>query len=120
VRTKCIYEEASPEDGYRLLVMRFWPRGVRKDRVDGWQKELGAPKDLIRGWNSGDISWDEFARRYREAMADEGDKILDIARRANKETITLLCGCKEENRCHRSLLKRMIERAQRRLRQKGV
>ncbi|RJP65932.1 MAG: DUF488 family protein [Candidatus Abyssobacteria bacterium SURF_17] len=111
VKTKCVYDEAEPDDGFRLLVMRFWPRGVRKDRVDGWEKELGAPKDLIKDWKSGAITWAEFSKRYRTAMREQQGKIAELAERANKETITLLCSCREGNRCHRFLLKKLIAKS---------
>ncbi|MBM3946123.1 MAG: DUF488 family protein, partial [SAR202 cluster bacterium] len=41
IRTKRIYDPAEPDDGYRLLIMRLWPRGIRKGRVSEWQPELG-------------------------------------------------------------------------------
>ena len=31
IRIKRIYDEASPDDGQRLLVDRLWPRGVTKE-----------------------------------------------------------------------------------------
>lgn len=31
---KRIYDPASPEDGYRVLVDRLWPRGVKKADAD--------------------------------------------------------------------------------------
>lgn len=39
---KRIYEEPSPDDGYRVLVDRLWPRGVSKDKahLDEWAKDL--------------------------------------------------------------------------------
>jgi uncharacterized protein YeaO (DUF488 family) len=30
IQCKRVYEQASPEDGYRVLVDRLWPRGVKK------------------------------------------------------------------------------------------
>ncbi len=110
VKTKCVYDKAEAADGYRLLVMRFWPRGVRKDSVDAWEKELGTSADLIKEWKSGSVTWPEFSRRYRAEMRSQKDKIAELAKRAKKETITLLCGCREENRCHRSLLKQLISK----------
>ncbi len=112
VKTKCIYDEPEAADGYRLLVMRLWPRGVRKEAADAWEKELGAPVDLIRQWKNDDITWAGFSRRYLVAMREQKDKIGQLAKRAGKETITLLCGCRDENRCHRILLKKLIEEAQ--------
>jgi hypothetical protein len=45
-------------------------------------------------------------------MREQRDKIADLARRvAGGETITLLCSskCDRESRCHRSLLRELIE-----------
>jgi len=39
IRLKRIYDPAEPEDGFRLLVMRLWPRGVRKEEVSAWEKD---------------------------------------------------------------------------------
>ena len=30
IQCKRVYEQAAPEDGYRVLVDRLWPRGVKK------------------------------------------------------------------------------------------
>jgi uncharacterized protein YeaO (DUF488 family) len=30
---KRVYEDASPEDGYRVLVDRIWPRGISKEKL---------------------------------------------------------------------------------------
>ena len=109
LRTKRVYDPPSPDDGERLLVMRLWPRGVRKDAVDGWQKELAPSVELLRDYQSGRIEWREFGRRYRAEMRARRDLIAELSRRANRRTITLLCGCKDESRCHRSLLKQLVE-----------
>lgn len=109
VKIRSVYEDAEPSDGYRLLVMRRWPRGVRKDSVDEWDKELGTPDDLIDDWKAGEVEWPDFRKRYRKAMKDQKARIRELAERAGDETITLLCGCKDEKRCHRSLLKEMVE-----------
>ncbi len=109
LRTKRIYDDPEPEDGFRLLVMRRWPRGISKDKVDEWDKELGTPDDLIDDWKNDRVSWEEFRSRYREAMQSQTERIRELARKAADETITLLCGCKDADSCHRSILKEMIE-----------
>ena len=42
IRIKRVYEPESPDDGYRVLVDRLWPRGIRKDALhyDSWEKEV--------------------------------------------------------------------------------
>jgi uncharacterized protein YeaO (DUF488 family) len=111
VKTKRIYEKAEPGDGCRVLVMRYWPRGISKDKVDVWEKELGTQPDLIELWKSEAISWSEFAQRYRQAVASQKEKIKALAQRAAKDTVTLLCSCPDERRCHRILLKELIDKA---------
>jgi len=58
VRTKRVAEPAAPDDGTRVLVMRLWPRGVRKTAADQWLKGLGTPLNLIREWKTGTIAKD--------------------------------------------------------------
>lgn len=113
VRTKRVYEPRSAEDGYRLLIMRKWPRGVRKDAVDAWDKELGPSLALLAGFRQGSVPWPEYVRRYTAEMRSKPAVLRAVADRARTETVTLLCGCAEEARCHRSLLKRLVEDAMR-------
>jgi uncharacterized protein YeaO (DUF488 family) len=110
---KSIYDPKSKDDGYRVLVMQYWPRGVRKEKVDVWFRELGTGKELIKLWKSGKITWPEFKRRYVAGLKDERKQALirDLAKQARKQKITLLCGCPDSNRCHRSILKEQIEKA---------
>lgn len=108
---KRIYEPAAPGDGFRLLIMRLWPRGVKKTRVDAWEKELGPSPALLRGFLDGKVSWPAYTARYRAEMRQKPDLIQAWAARARKEHITLLCACKDETRCHRTLLKEILEKA---------
>jgi uncharacterized protein YeaO (DUF488 family) len=110
VKTKSIYESKSEDDGLRVLVMRFWPRGVSKNKIDIWEKDLGTPAELIKKWKKGSVSWREFSGEYRSFAKQHSDKISELAVRAKKETVTLLCGCNDEKHCHRTLLKQLISR----------
>ncbi len=112
VRTKRIYDPPEASDGTRILVMRIYPRGVRRDSFDEWRKELGTAPELIKAWKGGKITWAELARRFKAQMkADEQAQasLKELARRARTEQLTLLCGCGDEKHCHRSLLKAMID-----------
>lgn len=50
LRAKRVYEEATVEDGRRVLVDRLWPRGVSKERarVDFWAREIAPSNELRR------------------------------------------------------------------------
>lgn len=109
IRTRRVYNPPSLDDGYRLLVTRLWPRGVKKESVDGWEKELGPSLELLRAYRSGAIGWEALAERYRAEMAEKPDLLTELSRRARRGAVTLLCTEEDESRCHRSLLKAMVE-----------
>ena len=111
MRTKRVYDPTAPGDGTRLLVMRLWPRGIKKSHVDAWLKELGAEIPLIKAWKSGKISsWLEFRRRYLAGLKKPAaqTQLREVKALARKGRVTLLCACPDESRCHRGLLKRLL------------
>jgi uncharacterized protein YeaO (DUF488 family) len=97
IQTKRIYEDASPDDGYRVLVDRLWPRGVSKERaaLDEWAREL-APSDELRRWfNHQPERYPEFRKRYREELQTQSAKLQDLRERAKQENVTLLYGARD-------------------------
>ncbi len=48
IHLKRVYEKPSPEDGYRVLVDRIWPRGISKQDADiaEWDKDLAPSTEL--------------------------------------------------------------------------
>lgn len=106
---KTVYDKPEPSDGKRILVMTMWPRGISKEKVDVWMKDLGTPKELIHEWKGGKISWDRYTVRYRGSLEGKEESLGKLAEESRKGTITLLCTEKDPNHCHRSLLKSAIE-----------
>ena len=106
-RTRRIYDPAEPEDGARVLIMRLWPRGIRKDRVTIWLKELGPIPSLLRDFLDKRITWDEYVPRYLACLErpEAQAQLAQIRDLAHDGAVTLLCGCADEARCHRSLLR---------------
>ena len=111
IQLKSIYAEAEPGDGTRILVMRVWPRGVRKDRVDEWIRDLSPSRELMRALRSQDIRPDDFFERYRREMAGRSELLKEMAERAKTEILTLLCWERRDEDCHRRILKDLIEKA---------
>ena len=107
LQTRRVYDPPARDDGVRVLVMRLWPRGIRKDRVDVWLKELGPVVDLLRAFRSGKLGRAEFRRRYLAGLErpEARAALAEVRRLARKGRVTLLCGCPDETRCHRSLLR---------------
>jgi uncharacterized protein YeaO (DUF488 family) len=117
LRTKRWNDPAEPEDGYRLLVCRYRPRGVaRADETwDAWCKALAPSVELhaaVYGKSGPPIDFEIYEKRFIAEMSSARFWIDGFAERVRKgETITLLCSsaCVDEARCHRSIVKRLIE-----------
>ena len=70
IHLKRIYDAPAADDGFRVLVDRLWPRGVRKAgaRLDLWLKEVG-PSNALRQWFGHDpVRYAEFKRRYEAEL----------------------------------------------------
>lgn len=121
IKTKRWNEPVEPDDGFRLLICRYRPRGVRKEDETwhAWQSSLGPSRELhadFYGKHGDPISWDEYRQRYLTEMLAQRESIATLAARlASGETITLLCSsrCADPECCHRTLLKGLVEQAAR-------
>ena len=111
LKTKRIYDRAEPDDGYRLLVMRLWPRGIRKDSIDAWERELAPSEQLRVAYLHGGMPWETYAQKYVEEVGPRRHLMAQLVRQVQGQTVTLLCSCKDEARCHRTLLKGLVEGA---------
>ena len=111
VRSKSIYEPASPDDGTRVLATNYWPRGVSKERAGTYMRILAPSRELLRAFKDGQIEWAEFELRYIDEMRapDKQPALDDVAAMAERETVTVMCVCKDEAQCHRRLLRALIE-----------
>jgi uncharacterized protein YeaO (DUF488 family) len=122
IKTKRWNDPLEPDDGHRLLICRYRPRGVRKteEKWDLWISALGPSRQLHAAFygkhGEEPISWETYRGRYLQEMQEPKQKelIADLAQRiAGGETITLLCSsaCEDASRCHRTLLRELIEEA---------
>ena len=93
--------------------MRLWPRGIRKSRVDVWLRELGPVLPLLRAFRGGKVDWAGYRRRYLAGLRrpEARAQLAEVRRLARRGGVTLLCGCRDETRCHRTLLRGYLARA---------
>jgi len=73
-------------------------------------EELGTPRDLIKRYKAGKVTWREFTAEYKRSLKGKEELLKGIARESKRGTITLLCVEKDSARCHRSILKEQIEK----------
>lgn len=98
IRIKRVYEKAEKGDGFRVLIDRLWPRGLRKDeaKIDLWAKEI-APSDALRKWFAHDPGkWAAFRKRYARELGGKPEQLAVLRARAKGGDVTLLYGAKEE------------------------
>jgi uncharacterized protein YeaO (DUF488 family) len=116
IRIKRIYDPPSPQDGFRILVDRLWPRGLSKEKakVDLWLREI-SPSNELRKWYGHDPEkWGEFKRRYYEEIGSQQEPLELLLKKAKQGTITLLYGSKEEKLNNAVALKEYLEKKMKR------
>ena len=113
-RIKRIYDDASDDDGCRVLVDRLWPRGISMERarLDAWLKDV-APSPALRSWWNHDAErLDEFAVRYRAELDGEPATVRAVAELrelAAAGPTTLLYGARDPHVNHARILADYLE-----------
>ena len=83
-----VYESGAGDGGYRVLVDRLWPRGIKKQELalDEWLKDAAPSTELRRWYGHDPARFEEFARRYRDELSrppgsEVVERLLDLAGR---------------------------------------
>jgi uncharacterized protein YeaO (DUF488 family) len=99
IKIKRVYEKSAKEDGWRVLVDRLWPRGMKKEaaHLDVWMKDV-APSDALRKWFGHEPEkWVEFQKKYRSELAKKKDLVAELKKMEKEhKTLTLLFGAKDQ------------------------
>ncbi|HSJ86904.1 MAG TPA: DUF488 domain-containing protein [Anaerolineales bacterium] len=107
VRAKRVYEAIQRSDGPRFLVERFWPRGVKKEKLklDAWLKDV-APSNGLRRWFGHDpAKWDAFQRRYRAELNENPSAWKQLLEVARQGSVTLLYSARDTEHNNAIVLK---------------
>lgn len=108
------------DEGVRLGTVRRPPRGVPKsefasqDYYDVWLPTL-APSEAVMQMGRGaatDAAWRKFDRAFTAEMKKpDAARLLDaLAALSHGGNFAVGCYCEDESRCHRSILRRELER----------
>ncbi len=108
-----------PNEGMRLGTVRRPPRGVRKSDYakknfyDVWLPQLAPSPALLKEWKeiSNESEFAVFERKFkREMNTPDAAKLLDfLAALSHQTELALGCYCQEEARCHRSVLRTLLQ-----------
>jgi len=107
-----------PNEGLRVGTVRRPPRGVPKtefaklDFYDVWLPNLAPSAELVAfaQQSRDERSWKTFERKYRAEMnKPEAARLLDLlAALSHQTSFSVGCYCENEERCHRSILKKLL------------
>ena len=107
------------DEGLRIGTVRRPPRGVPKEQFasrdfyDVWLPNLAPSEALVREAlrAQDEKAWRAFVRRYRAEMRrPEASRVLDLlAALSGGADFAVGCYCEDERRCHRSVLRELLE-----------
>lgn len=111
LRIKRVYEAPSLDDGYRVLVDRLWPRGIRRDELsfDLWLKNA-APSPPLRTWYGHEPSrWPDFRLRYWAELESRPEVLEPLHAALGKGGLTLLFAARDPAFSHARVLAEFLE-----------
>jgi uncharacterized protein YeaO (DUF488 family) len=109
----------APGESLRIGTVRRPPRGVpkadfaKRDFYDVWLPNLAPSEALVKQALGArdERAWKTFVRRYRAEMKrPEASRVLDLlAALSHRTSFAVGCYCADEGRCHRSVLRALLE-----------
>lgn len=110
IRCKRVYQAQSKQDGYRVLVDRLWPRGVKKEELqpDEWCKLLAPSTELRKAFHGEVIDFESFSKAYRAELEKQRDEGKRLAALAEERTVTLLYAAKDTGQNHALVLAKWL------------
>ncbi len=112
IKTRSIYKPIEEEDGLRVLITRYYPRGVKREKYDIWVRELAPSAELLKRYKNTKVDWNDFKTTLLSELRDNIDSIEAISAlqaRSNMQDVTLLCYEKDGCPCHRHMVRDLIE-----------
>ncbi len=108
------------DEGLRLGTVRRPPRGVpkveysSKNIYDVWFPNLSPSEELLKQYFpiTEEKQWRSFQRRFLAEMKASGPtRDLDVLAALSHQTnFSIGCYCDDESRCHRSILRGLLEK----------
>lgn len=109
---KRIYNDYSEEDGYRILLDRLWPRGIKKENayIDLWLKEIAPSTELRKWFNHEEEKFLTFREKYLNELKENQEIFEELKNIVRKhKRVTFLFAAKNEQYNHTTLLKDLLD-----------
>ena len=114
IRLKRVFDKRAEDDGYRVLVDRQWPTGVRKESaaLDYWAKELAPTAALQEFLQNDPRRWLPFRARFRQELKGSPaalKTLSTLAELSKTRTVTLLSGARDPRHGAAAILREALE-----------
>lgn len=112
IKIKRIYDPASKDDGFRVLVDRLWPRGLKKEdaHIELWLKEVSPSTELRKWFDHQPQKWKVFKKSYLEQLVTNKAVKELLKVHATQPVITLLYAAHDQQYNHATVLLEFLKR----------
>ncbi|MCH3950273.1 MAG: DUF488 family protein [Acidaminococcus sp.] len=99
IRTERIYAPSLDPSETRILVDRLWPRGVKKESVPIWAKEIAPSRELHNWYKAHNNDFAGFRDRYRKELIanPETEKFIVYCRKQLHKGPIILCYARKDD-----------------------
>lgn len=113
IRCRRVYEAPEAGDGWRVLVDRLWPRGIRRDALvlDEWRPELAPTDELRKAFGHDPAHFAAFERDYRRQLSAHPEHWWALLERLEKGPLTLLYAARDTEHNNARVLADFLEEA---------
>jgi len=111
IHCKRVYDPTGKGDGYRVLVDRAWPRGIRKEdlALDAWRKDLAPSTELRKWFGHEPRRWAGFYQRYHAELRDNDEAVQSLLKACDGRVLTLLYSARDTEHNNAVALKMYLE-----------
>lgn len=112
IKIKRVYEIPEATDGYRVLVDRLWPRGLKKEiaALDEWNKDVAPSTELRKWFDHKPENFLRFEKLYTLELKHKKVELKRLQTTANKQCLTLLYAARDEKINHATILLKVLKR----------
>jgi uncharacterized protein YeaO (DUF488 family) len=115
IRIKRIYDPVEPGDGYRILVDRLWPRGMKKEQaaLDQWAKSITPSTEIRKEFHHDPSRFSEFRQKYLFELENNPESETfrrQVIEKLHDGPVTLLYGAKDREVNHATVMKEWLEK----------
>lgn len=111
IEIKRLYNQEQPGKHYSVLVDRFWPRGISREKAswNEWMRDAAPSKELCKWFSHDPDKWLEFKRRYSEELAHKPEELHKLKELEIRHgTLNLIYSAKDEEHNNAVALKEIL------------